>query len=204
MKKKISVPAGVQQQRDKLTAHQKSFSVYVVILFVCFLLLPLVKINYLDSTQVDTFKLFNAYMTKTTVIVVIVLAYLIAYNLSTRRRHGLQKIFGISTSTYLTNVGGLLIILLSLFSIGDTVTLFKQTFSSRVGTTNGFMIIGVLIIIGIVRNIMLARIEHKKASFGKEVTVKKETDTSGHEPGFEQAQKDVEGLFENSDEAMKL
>lgn len=193
MKKQL--PPSIQHHLEKLTSYQKAFSVYVLLVLFSFLLFPLIKINYLDSTQVDTFKLFNPYMAKTTIIIVWVLLYLAAYNLSTRWRHRLQKIFGISASTYLTNVWGLLIILLALFSIGDTVTLLKQTFSSRVSTTSGFIIIGLLIVIGIVRNIMLTRIEHKKATFSKEVTIKKETDDSWREPRFEKAQKEVNGLF---------
>jgi hypothetical protein len=195
MKKNIKIPAWLQQTRQQFSGHQKSFALYFVILVVCLLMFPVIKINYLDSTQVDTFKLFHGYMWKTASIISLTLVFLATYNFSTQARHFLNRILGMKSSTYLVNVWGLLIILISLFSVGDTITLLKQTFSSRVWTAPGFLILWVIIILWIVRNLMLARIEHKKTGTSKEVTIHQQKDASWIEPGFEKAQKEMEGLF---------
>jgi len=189
------MPKWLKQARQQFSWHQQSFAVYFVILVVCLLMFPVIEINYLDSTQVDRFNLFHGYMWKTASIISLTLVFLAAYNFSTQARHLLNKILGMKSSTYLINVWGLLILLVSLFSVGDTITLLKQTFSSRVWTAPGFLILWVIIILGIVWNLMLARIAHKKTNASKEVTIHKQSDSSWIEPGFEKAQKEMEWLF---------
>jgi hypothetical protein len=171
---------------------------YFIILILALVFLPVIKINYLNSTQVDTFGLFHAYMWKTWSIIGLTLLFLFGYNFSSKMRHWLNKILWVTSNINLTNIWWLLIILVSLFSVWDTITLLKQSFSSRVWTTSWFLTLWILVIVWIVWNLMAARIEHKKVHTTKEVTIKQETDTSWFEPWFEKAKKEVEGLFGES------
>ena len=191
----IKVPSSVGTMRGKFNAYQKMFLIYFVILLLLLIFVPLIELSYLGSTQVDTFGIFNTYMSKSAVLISLIILFLIVYNSSPQRRYKLHQIFGFTHNSHLTNIVGLLMILISLFSIGDAVTLIKQNMSPRVSTTSGFLVIGIYIIIGLAISIMIARIEHKRSTKTTEVNVKTETDTTHLEPRFEQAKKEVDGLF---------
>ena len=134
-------------------------------------------------------------MAKSAVIITLTLVFLLLNNISTGFKHWLHKIFGFNSSTYLTNVWGLILILIALLSIGDTVTLFKQNFSSRVSTTSRYLLIGIVVVLWLAWSLMIARIEHKKLSKSKDVHINHEEDDERYEPGFEQAKKEFDGLF---------
>lgn len=198
MKKTLSqmkVPSSIGNMRNRFNAYQKLFLVYFIILLLLFIVFPLVKIEYLGSTQVDTFGIFNTYMSKSAALITLIILFLILYNSNIKRRYKLHKIFWFTHNSYLTNIGGLFMIFIALLSAGDTVTLIKQNMSPRVSTTSGFLIIGIYIVIGLMISIMIARIEHKRSTKTTEVNVKTAIDDTHLEPRFEQAKKEVDGLF---------
>lgn len=192
---KIQLPPVVSNLRSSFSSYQKLFFVYFVVLLLLFLFLPLVKINAIGSTKIETFGLFSQYMTKSAIIISLIILFLLAYNSSKKRRYKFHTIFGFAHNSYLSNIWWLLIILVALFSIGDTITLLKQNMTPGIATSSGFLIIGIYVIIGLILSIMIARIEHKRSTKSTEVNVKSETDDSKLEPRFEQAHKEVEGLF---------
>ena len=191
----IKVPSSIGNMRQKFDAYQKMFLIYFVILLLLFVTVPLIHISYLWSTQVDTFGLLNAYMSKSAILILLIILFLIAYNSSVQRRYTLHKTFWFTHNSYLTNVVGLLIIFASLLSIGDTITLIKQNMSTRVSTGSGFLIIWIYVVLWLMISIMIARIEHKRSTKTTEVKVKTEIDDTHLEPRFEQAKKEVDGLF---------
>ena len=191
----IKVPSSLGDMRRRFNTYQKMFLIYFILLLLLFVIFPVVEISYLGSTQVDTFGIFHAYMGKTAFLITLIIIFLIVYNSSTKRRYKLHKIFWFTHNSYLTNIGGLFMIFIALLSIGDTVTLIKQNMSPRVSTASGFLIIGIYIIIWLMISIMIARIEHKKSTKTTEVNVKTEIDETHLEPRFQQAKKEVDGLF---------
>lgn len=133
--KKVPLPTAILTLWNHFTAYQKSFLVYFSILFVLLLTIPFIKISYLNSTQVDTFGLLNTYFSKTAIIMLLTTVFMIIYIISPKFKHWLHKIFGFTGNEHLTIPVGLLVMLVALFSMGDTVTLIKQHMSPRISTT---------------------------------------------------------------------
>lgn len=104
MKKKFSLPPQVQHAWEAISGHQRHFVIYFLILALLFVFLPLIKITSLGTTQVDTFTLFNTYMTKTAVFIMVTILYMALYALSTRRQIFVHKVFGVVSNVYLTNM----------------------------------------------------------------------------------------------------
>jgi hypothetical protein len=87
-------------------------------------------------------------------------------------------------------------ILMQIFAIGDTVNLLKENISSTFSVTPWFLIIGVYLILGIVRQLVTARLQRKEEQPLQELHLNNEIDESRKERGFEQMEKEFQGLFE--------
>lgn len=196
MKKVFTDTAITKWQR--YTGHEKASIVYMLILFVLLLILPLIKIDQLNSTVTETFTIFNMFMAKTAVLVICCILFLLARNSSYRWKQTLHKTFGFSWSQTMTNAFVLFVMLSVIYVIGDTTTLLNENFSYRIGTTSRYLLIGGYLIIGILRQLAVTRIHWKKQIKSDSITVKSQIDDSKKERDFQQMEKEFQWLFEEN------
>ncbi len=189
------VTAQVGQKWQRYTVREKAFIIYLLALLILLLLFPVISIDQLNATTSETFTVFNTYMAKTAFLLLVTIGSMIAWNTSFKFKKFIHKLFGFTANDMLVNTFLLFVVLMSIFSIGDTATLLKQNFSVRISTTTGFLIIGVYVVLWIARTVVSARVQWKKQSKSQAVTVKQESDHTHHERGFDQAKKEYEGLF---------
>lgn len=183
-------------KRQRYSWHEKASIVYVLGMFIMFLLAPLVKIDQINSTSSEMFGLLNQAMTKTSVIILLCGLFLIWWNSSYRWKQRLHRTFWYNGTTSLTNAVVLFIILLMLFTMGDTVGLIRDNFSPRIWATNRFLIVWIYLIAGIAWQLAVTRINWKKQLKSDTVTIKQEIDESKKERDFQQMEKEFQGLFE--------
>jgi len=194
MKKVFTDTALTKWQR--YSGHEKASIVYMLWLLILLLIVPLIKIDQINTTTSETFTIFNAIMAKTSALVLLCIAFLVAWNSSYRWKQALHKSFGFSGSHTITNAFVLFVILCMIFVIGDTVTLLNENFSYRIGTTGWYLIIGIFLIAGIVWQLVVTRLQWKKQMKSDSITVKSHTDDTKKERDFHQMEKEFQGLFE--------
>lgn len=189
------VTAQVGQKWQRYTVREKAFIIYLLALLILLMILPVISIKQLNTTSPDTYTVFNSNMTKTRILLLLTIGAMIARNMSFKFKKMIHRLFGFTANDMLVNTFLLFVVLISIFSIGDTAALIRQNFSVSISTTSGFLIIGVFIVLGIAWTIISARVQRKKESKSQSVTVKQESDHTHHERGFDQAKKEFEGLF---------
>jgi len=180
--------------------NEKASIIYVLWILLLFLLAPLVKIEQLNSTTTDFFKIFNASMVKTYMLILVCCGFLIGWNISYRWKQRLHRTFGYNSSQTITNAVVLFIILSVLFVMGDTISLLNDNFSFRIWATGWFLFIGIYLILWIARQLAVARINWKKQITSDSITIKQEVDDSKKERDFKQMEKEFQGLFEEGSE----
>ena len=198
MKKLLTDTAINKWQR--YSGHEKASIVYVLWILLLFLLAPLVQIDQLNSTDVELFKIFNASMIKTYVLVLLCCGFLIGRNVSYRWKQWLHRTFGYNSSQTITNAVVLFIILTVLFVMWDTIGLLNDNFSFRIWATWWFLLIWIYLIWWIARQLAVARIKWKKQIQSDPITIKQEVDDSKKERDFKQMEKEFQGLFEGDSE----
>jgi hypothetical protein len=180
----------------RYSTHEQSTIVYCLVLLCILIVAPLIKISQIATTWSDTFGLYNGLMSKSAIVITIAVAFLITRNSSFRRKQMLYKAFGLATSQTITTSIILFMILMQIFAIGDTVNLLKENISSRFSVTSWFLIIGLYLIGWIIRQLITARLQWKQEQPLQELHLSSEIDESRKERGFEQMEKEFQGLFE--------
>ena len=141
------VTAHVGQKWQRYNVREKAFIIYLLGLLIILLLFPVLSINQLTTSDVDTYTVFNSYMFKSSLLLLLTIGSMIAWNTSFKFKKMAHQVFGFTANDMLVNTFLLFVVLVSLFGIGDTVTLLKQNFSVRIATTPGFLIIGIYVIL---------------------------------------------------------
>ncbi len=129
------VTAQVGQKWQRYTVREKAFIIYLLGLLILLLLFPIISINQLQTTDVDTYTIFNRYMAKTWFLLLVTIGSMIAWNTSFKFKKFVHQLFGFTANDMLVNTFLLFVVLMSIFSIGDTAALLKQNFSVRISTT---------------------------------------------------------------------
>lgn len=198
MKKTFADTAITKWQR--YSWQEKATIIYVLWILMLFLLTPLVKIDQINTTQSEFFTLFDGAMVKTYVIMLISVLFLIVQNSSYSWKKRLHKTFGYSESPWITNAVVFFLILVILFTMGDTVWLLNENFSTRIGTTSWFLIIGIYLIAWIAWQLAFTRIRRKQQIKSDGITIKESKDDTKKKRDFQQMEKEFQWLFdENSD-----
>lgn len=185
-----------RNKRTRYSTHEQATIVYCLVLLCILIIAPLIKISQIDTAWSDTFGLYNSLMAKSAFVITIAVLFLISRNSSFRRKQMLYKAFGLATSQTITTSIILFMILMQIFAIGDTVNLLKENISSRFSATSWFLIIGLYLIWWIVRQLITARLQWKQEQPLQELHLSSEIDESRKERGFEQMEKEFQGLFE--------
>lgn len=184
-------------KRQRYSGHEKASIVYMLILFVMLLILPLIKIDQINTTVSESFTIFNAAMIKSSVLILICIGFLIAWNSSFRWKQMLHRSLWFSWSHTITNAIVLFIILCMVFVIWDTVTLLNENFSYRIGMTGWYLSVWIFLIAWILWQLAVTRIQRKKQMKSDSITVKSHTDDSKKERDFQQMEKEFQWLFED-------
>lgn len=185
-----------RSKRTRYTTHEQATIVYCLVLLCVLIVAPLIKITQITGAANESFGIYNWLMTKSALVMTLALVFLISRNSSFRRKQILYKTFGLATSQTITTSIILFMILMQIFAIGDTVNLLKENISSRFSVTWWFLVIGIYIIAGIVWQLVTARLQRKQEQPLQELHLSNELDESGKERGFEQMEKEFQGLFE--------
>ena len=86
-----------------------------------------------------------------------------------------------------------------LFGIWDTVSIIKQNFSYRVATTLRYLVMGLYLVGGIIWNLMIARLTHKKQSNLHDVTYTQQVHTQKEQAAFHHVKQEFGRLFSEDD-----
>ncbi len=141
------VTAQVGQKWQRYTVREKAFIIYLLGLLILLLIFPVISIEQLQSTKADTYTIFNKYMAKTWFLLLLTIGSMIAWNTSFKFKKMAHHLFGFTANDMIVNTFLLFIVLISIFSIGDTATLLRQNFSVSISTTTGFLVIGVYVVV---------------------------------------------------------
>lgn len=185
-----------RNKRTRYSTHEQATIVYCLVLLCILIVAPLIEVSQITSASSETFGLYNGLMTKSALVITLAIIFLISRNSSFRRKQILYKTFGLATSQTITTSIILFMILMQIFAIGDTVNLLKENISSRFSVTSWFLIIWIYLIAGIVRQLVTARLQWKQEQPLQELHLSNELDESWKERGFEQMEKEFQGLFE--------
>lgn len=180
----------------RYSMHEQATIVYCLVLLCLLIIAPLIKISQIATTWTESFGIYNGLMSKSALVITIAVLFLISRNSSFRRKQMLYKAFGLATSQTITTSIILFMILMQIFAIGDTVNLLKENISSRFSVTWWFLVIGLYLIWGIIRQLITARLQWKQEQPLQELHLSNEVDDSRKERGFEQMEKEFQGLFE--------
>lgn len=188
----------VLRRRIHRSGYQKSFLGYVLLLLIVLLAFPLLRIQELDSNiPQKSVWFFGSGMLKLQILVIIIFLKLIALNATIKWKKGIYNLFGYTSNEYLDNAFVLMFFFVLILTIGETLGFFADNISTVVTPTAGFLILGVCIVGGIVRQLMLTRLQRKKQGQGKQsqANIGHELDASGKERQFKAGHKDIQGLF---------
>ena len=172
---------------------------YLIILLLAIIFLPLLRLDYLNSNQVDTFTLLSGSMYKSGGIMILSTLFLILWTGSMRFKKRIHELFGFTWNDTLVSCAVLFMIVAILFGIWDTVSIIKQNFSYRVATTLRYLIMGLYLVGGIIWNLMLARLSHKKQSNLHDVTYTSQVHTQKEQAAFHHVKQDFGRLFSEDD-----
>lgn len=185
-----------RNKRSRYSKHEQATILYCLVLLCMLIIAPLIKITQLSASGSETYRLYNSFMSQSAILITIAVWFLIARNSSFRWKQTIYKAFGVAMSQTITTAVVLFMILMQLFAISDTVTLLKQSVSSRFGTTSWFLVLGIYLIAGIIWQLVAARLQRKESQPHQEVQLRSEIDESRKERGFEQMEKEFQGLFD--------
>ena len=196
----IPTPTYLVKKRKRYTMSEKFSLLYVIALVVLLLIIPVIKIDSLGEDGKQTFSLFNSEMTKSYILLLLSVLFLLAWNSSFRFKDWLYKTFWLTGSAKLINCGILFLLLCILFVMGDTIALLTENFSSSVWVTSWYLLLWVFLVLWIARQLLAARVQWKAHRSNQVVDVEHTTDDSWKEEQFKQLEKEFQGLFEGEGE----
>ena len=194
--KNIPTPTYLIKKRKRYSVNEKLSIVYIIALIVLLMIVPVISIDTLWDEDTKRFALFNSAMGKSYLLLFISVAFMLARNSSFRFKNRLYTTFGLTGSAKLINCWILFLLLCILFVMGDTIALLTENFSSSVGVTSGYLVLGVFLVAWIARQLLAARIQRKEHRSSQVVDVEHTTDSSRKDESFKQLEKEFQGLFE--------
>lgn len=191
---------------QKATTHWHTYAkdekirlIYLVILLLAIIFLPLLRLDYLNSNQVDTFTFISWSMYKTATIMILSTLFLILWTWSMRFKKRIHEIFGFTGNDTLISCAVLFLLVSILFGMGDIISIIKQNFSYRVSTTLWYLVMWLYLVGGVVAHLVMARLMHKKQSNLHDVTYTSQVHTQKEQAAFHHVKQEFWGLFKEDD-----
>ncbi|MDP2670624.1 MAG: hypothetical protein Q8O99_07135 [bacterium] len=129
---------------------------------------PVMRIQQLDDVTSSSIRFFGSGMVKLQILVIIIFLKLIALNSTTRRKKIMYNTFGYTSNEYMDNAIILIVFFVLVITMGETLGFFTGNISTVVTPTAGFLILGIGIVGGIARQLMLTRLQRKKQGKAKQ------------------------------------
>lgn len=186
------------RRRVHRSMYQKAFLGYILLLLVIIVFFPLMHIQQLDAVTSTSVWFFGSGMLKLQILVILIFLKLIALNSTMKRKKNMYNIFWYTSNEYIDNTLVLIVFFVLTLSISETLGFFGQNISTVVTPTIGFLFLGVAIVGGIVRQLMLTRLQRKKQGKAKQTqaNIAHELDVSQKERQFKTTEdKKLHGLF---------
>jgi glucan phosphoethanolaminetransferase (alkaline phosphatase superfamily) len=191
---------------QKVASHWQSYAktdkirlVYIIVLLLALIFLPVLRLDYLNSAQVDTFTFLSGAMYKTAIIMFLSTLFLLFWSVSVRFKKRIHELFGFTWNDTLISCAVLFLLVAILFGMGETVSIIKQNFSYRVSTTIRYLVLWLYLVGGLIAHLIVARLNHKKQSNLHDVTYAQHTHTQKEQAAFHHVKQEFWGLF-NDDE----
>jgi len=155
----------------RYTKQQKVFVLYLFVLTFCIIVLPVVRISPADpAAWTRLVFLLSWAFGKTTIVLLLSLIVLLAWNMSFRFKNFVTAYFGFKENESLFNFGFLWLITSLYISIGDTIGIFTETTSIQV-TRFGYNIVLLLLLGGLVLTLISLIKKAKNMSKNKIINI---------------------------------
>ena len=185
----------INSLRSTYTVRQKGMVVFCIWALILCATLPFLSIGSFDGEASATYTLFStSYLLKTTLLIVLIFAFLLAWNASPWWKQKVHQFVGFKDNDGLMNAWALLAVLVALLAVGDTLTLLQQTFSFRIEWGRGLFVLQLYMLAGLIWNLLLARYEHNQKRSSHEVTISHEHDERSKD-AFKHVEKEFGALF---------
>lgn len=185
------------QTLNQYSLYEKIFLVYTIILIILFVALPIVEKGSLQTTEIETYTIFNSNMVPFALLTSILLWSMLARNMSSKFKKAVYRTVGFRSTDSFIMFLGLLTITISLFGIHGITSLINNTFSQKIALASGAYIIVFYALFGM---IMALVVSYKNATswvqMEKEIPVTHEQDVSQTE-AFKKVEQEFEGLFKS-------
>ncbi len=176
---------------------EKIFLLYTILLIILMIALPIFKTWSLSSTQSISYNFFNMSMIKTNILVVMILGLMIGWNMSSNFRQKIYDLVWFRSSDALVNFVCLFALILMLFGIWDTVWAITSSFSQRLSTTSGYLILLLYLIAWLILTWYIAYTTNSAQTpvqNNERIDVPHEDDIRNTE-AFKKVEQEFEGLF---------
>lgn len=147
---------------------------YLLLILVILTFLPMFVIYSLNDDSSVILNLANASMTKTFSLIFLCGLYLLVWNASPRLRNRSYIIFGFQASQPLVTFMGLTIILCMLLTMSDVISIVREYMSTNIQMHTGFIILVMILLLGMIWQLMVARLVWKSKSSQQEISLHKQ------------------------------
>lgn len=185
------------QQFNKYSLLEKGFLVYLIILILLLIILPLFQTGSLSTTETTSYGFFNPWMIKTNILTIILLWFLLWWNFSSNFKQTIYRLVWFRSSDTFINFLGLFMLVLTFFGMSDTVSIFTNNFSQRVGTTLMFTILLLYLIAWLILTLVIAYTDTQKTinpTWDIDVPSQEE---KAQEAAFRKVEEEFGGLFKD-------
>lgn len=141
---------------------QKLFLWYVICIFLLISFLPLFRIQDLDAVDAKLVWFFGSGMYWLQLLTVICFVKLIWLTTTTKWKKSMYTLLGRNNNDHLDNVAILWALLLMLLTISELLWFYSEQISSIMKPYRTLLLIELLLLGGIMRQLMLTRLQRKK------------------------------------------
>ncbi len=177
------------------------FLLYTFVLIILLIALPVFQIWSLQSTIIEKYTFFWSHMWESSVLIIIMLLFMLAWNLSSEVKKGVYQLVWFRSSNTLINSFCLLTLVLTFFSVKWTIVLYASNFSQKVSLASSYYIILLYLIGWLLLSLWISYRNTKKSLKydAEDIHVPKEEDITSSE-AFKKVEQEFEWLFKNDKE----